>query len=97
MNQTFLSEKELQNKVLRDLRKIPDTWFFKTNDIFVNGIPDIIGCHKGTFFALELKREKNSKTSLLQHYTIRKINEAKGYATIVKPSTWDKIYKEFFK
>ena len=48
-----------------------------------SGIPDIIGCYHGRFFALELKAEKG-KPSELQLYNIKKINEAGGIALIVR-------------
>lgn len=38
------------------LKSIPQLWCFKASEKFYSGIPDIIGCYRGKFFAIELKR-----------------------------------------
>lgn len=48
------------------------------------GLPDIIGCYKGKFFALETKLpEKRSNTSVRQEYVMGLIRKAGGYAQVV--------------
>lgn len=44
-----------------------------------SGVPDIVACVDGKFFAFEVKRP-GGKLTRLQEVTIRKINEAKGTA-----------------
>jgi hypothetical protein len=77
------------------LKATPDLWFVKVQQRSVKGIPDIIGCYKGFFFAWELKVGSNrvAKKSL-QAYTLRCIEEAGGIAREVTPDNFDAVYKE---
>ena len=54
-------------------------WFFKVSDRFTSGIPDFIGCYRGRFFAIEVKRQ-GGKPRMLQEYIIDKIKSAGGLA-----------------
>lgn len=47
------------------------------------GIPDIICCMDGRFFAFEVKNE-NGKATKLQEATLRKIRAAGGTAAVVR-------------
>lgn len=48
------------------------------------GLPDIIGCYNGRFFALETKTpDKRSNTSARQEYVMTKIRQAGGIAQVV--------------
>lgn len=48
------------------------------------GIPDLIGCVDGKFFAFEVKVPgKEGKATKLQMLMIEKIKEAGGHATII--------------
>ena len=48
------------------------------------GIPDILGCHQGRFVALEVKVPgKEHETSTRQDWTMKRIQEAGGVATVV--------------
>ena len=76
-------EKVFQTRLLVRLREIPGTYWFKSNDRTTAGIPDIIGCVAGVFFALELKTK--SKVSPIQAYHLRKIDDAAGQAFVVTP------------
>lgn len=65
----------------------------------IRGIPDIIGCTNGTFFALEVK--KNEAESLhttgrivLQKHNMDKIRRAGGYASFVYPENVDNVIAE---
>jgi Holliday junction resolvase len=46
------------------------------------GVPDIIGCYKGFFFAIECKAGSN-KTTALQDRELEKIREAGGVAIVI--------------
>lgn len=59
------------------------------------GIPDLICCVNGLFFALELKAE-NGKATPLQMYNLRKIKESGGLAMILYPSQFNQ-FKQFIK
>lgn len=64
-----------------------DIWFFKVwgGPFQSSGIPDLVGCCKGLFFALEVK-EPDGGADELQIETIADINQAGGLAAfIVEP------------
>ena len=83
-------EKDFQVRVLKKLRELPNSYFYKANDRTTAGIPDIIGCIAGIFFAFELKTK--SKVSPIQAYHLRKIEDAGGQSFVVTPENWPKIY-----
>jgi hypothetical protein len=85
-------EKTFKLRVQKDLRTIKGLWSFKTNELSISGIPDILGCYKGNFIALELKRDITSKPTELQEYVIQKIKEAGGFACVVCPQNWEQVF-----
>lgn len=42
------------------------------------GTPDVLGCARGHFFAIEAKRTAKEKPSAAQLYNLKKFNEAGG-------------------
>lgn len=42
------------------------------------GTPDVLGCARGHFFAIEAKRSAKEKPSTAQQYNLRKFREAGG-------------------
>lgn len=82
--QAYQHEKAFQNKVLAYLKKLDGCFHFKVVMANCNGIPDVIGCYKGKFFAFELK-SKTGQPSKLQKVMMRKINNAGGVA--ISPRT----------
>lgn len=88
-------EKEFQTKVLKLLRTVPGSYWYKANDRTTAGIPDIIGCVNGLFFALELKTR--STVSAIQAYHLRKIEDALGQAFVVTPANWKKVFEFIMK
>lgn len=82
-NKTYDKEATLQTRVLQVLKKIPMIWVTKVSDRYITGVPDIIGCIAGRFFAIELKATKG-KPSKLQLYNIKKIEEARGNVCIAR-------------
>lgn len=81
----YKREKDFQTKLISVLHKLfgDDIWFTKISDRYMKGVPDIIGCIDGKFFALELKRDKGTP-SMLQEYNVDKIKKAGGKVCIVK-------------
>jgi hypothetical protein len=55
--------------------------------VSILGIPDIVGCCCGFFFAYELKMPGN-KTTTLQDYMLRRIRIAMGRAKVLEPGDW---------
>ena len=50
------------------------------------GVPDIIGCYKGHFIAIEVKTPTTmNNVSPLQVYNLKEINDSQGYALVA----WD--------
>lgn len=65
------------------LRQQASCWFFMpaAHGYGVNGIPDIVGCYRGLFFAIEVKAPGRLKqVTPLQAMQIREINGAQGWA-----------------
>lgn len=77
-----MTESQLQRKVLRMIKlKFKEAWFYKASDKWVSGIPDILGCLSGRFFAIELKVGRNKPTPI-QLATIDHIRRAGGDAAV---------------
>lgn len=76
-----MKEKDITNQILKFLKSLPECVAFKEHGgIYgTSGVPDVICCYKGKFFAFEVKTE-TGKLSKLQEYWIQKINDAKGKA-----------------
>ena len=74
-------EKDIVNAILRYLKTVPFCFAWKTHGGLYgsSGIPDIIACVGGQFFAFEVK-QPGGKLTKLQETTMRKINGAGGKA-----------------
>ena len=78
-------EKKVKKKVVEELKKLgPELYYFfpMTGGYGRSGVPDIIGCYRGMFFAIECKAGKNTTTAL-QDREIEAIRTAKGLVLIV--------------
>ena len=80
-----MSEKEIVAKILRYLKTVPKCFAWKEHGGIYGtaGIPDIIACIGGKFYAFEVKTPVG-KTTKLQEATIRKILACGGTASIVR-------------
>ena len=88
-----VSEKSFQSRVLRDLGRIEGLYVFKKEAAAIRGLPDIIGCFRGRFFAWELKRE-GGRVSALQTYNLDLINQAGGIGRLVSPCNYKEVFLE---
>jgi len=73
---------------------LPGCYYFVKEALALRGIPDIIGCYKGQFFAWELKRnrsESRKKTgrTVLQRYIIKLVRKAGGIGEFVYPENFE--------
>ena len=60
-----MQEKTLQNYFIRWLRKThPNVFYYKTNDRFVAGLPDVVLCVNGRFLGIEFKSSRGRLTRL---------------------------------
>jgi BMFP domain-containing protein YqiC len=76
-------EGKVKGAIKAYLRTLVHCFFFMpaAHGYGVNGIPDIIGCYKGIFFAIEVKAPgKLRNVTALQRMQINQINQAQGWA-----------------
>lgn len=80
-----MTEKDIVQSILRYLKAVPHCFAWKTHGGMYGtaGIPDIIACIDGRFFAFEVKTAIGQVTPL-QETTIRKILAAGGTAAVVR-------------
>ena len=80
-----MAEKDIVQSILRYLKTVPGCFTWKTHGGMYGtaGIPDIIACVEGRFFAFEVKMAIG-KVTPLQAATIQKILAAGGMAAVVR-------------
>ncbi|WP_025434862.1 VRR-NUC domain-containing protein [Peptoclostridium acidaminophilum] len=78
-------EKDITNLILRFLKTVPNCFCWKEHGGLygTSGIPDIVACINGRFYAFEVKTEAG-KVTKLQRATIKKIQAAGGTAVVVR-------------
>jgi hypothetical protein len=83
--QELVKESVIVRSILNHLKSMPDCFAWKEHGGMYGtaGIPDIICCIGGRFFAFEVKNEKGTVTKL-QEATINKIKAAGGTAAVVR-------------
>lgn len=76
-------EAKVKKKVTEQLKKLDAYYFYAyTGGYGKSGVPDIVGCYKGFFFAIECKAGKNKPTPL-QERNIQEIEKAGGVVIVV--------------
>lgn len=77
-------EKDIVAAILRYLKGLPRCFAWKTHGGMYGtaGIPDIIACMEGRFYAFEVK-QPSGRLSRLQEVTLKKIEAAGGVAVMV--------------
>ena len=82
-------EGKVKKKVAELLKQYDAYYFFPAMGAFGRaGIPDIVGCYRGRFFAVECKAGKG-KTTAIQEAEIKKIQGAKGCAFVINEDNMD--------
>jgi len=78
-------EKDITAAIMRVLKMVPRCFAWKEHGGMYGtaGIPDVICCLDGRFFAFEVKTPEGSVTKL-QERTIHRIKVAGGYAYVVR-------------
>lgn len=74
-------------RVQKDLSKLQNTWFFKTQERSIRGIPDIIGSVAGRFFAAELKID--DEPTKLQQFILNQIKRTGAVSFSTTPEEWE--------
>lgn len=78
-------EGKVKKAIKEWLAGLPNCWFFMpaAHGYGTNGVPDIIGCYRGVFFAVEVKKPGGlNGVTALQRIQINAINHAFGYACV---------------
>lgn len=76
-------EKKVKTAVVKQLKELGAYYFFPaTGGYGSSGVPDIVGCYHGRFFAFECKAGKNKPTAL-QQKNIDAIAEARGIVAVI--------------
>lgn len=85
LEDTRMLEKDIVIAIMKYLKTVPRCFAWKEHGGMYGtaGIPDIIACVDGRFYAFEVKTETGKPTKL-QEATIRKILKAGGVAVIVR-------------
>lgn len=84
-------ETVFKNRIRPHLDALPSSWWFKTQQVSLRGIPDFIGCLNGKFVALELKKDAKAPIGKLQIHILELIQSAGGYAAVVYPDNWESV------
>ncbi len=79
-------ETKFSAKVMKRLKWVDKTFVVRTQAGSIVGIPDLLICCNGRFFAWELKVGGNHAT-VIQAHTLNLIRLAKGEASVVTPQT----------
>ena len=80
-----MKENDIVRAILNYLNTVPGCFAWKEHEGMYGtaGIPDIIACINGGFYAFEVKTPVG-KTTALQDATIRKIRKCGGQAFVVR-------------
>ena len=78
-------EKDIVTAIMRWLKTVPRCFAWKEHGGMYStaGIPDVICCLDGRFFAFEVKTPEGRLTKLQEH-TIQRIKDAGGHAFVVR-------------
>jgi Holliday junction resolvase len=85
-------EKKVKLKVRAILDWDKDIYYFTpmTGGYGRSGVPDIVGCYKGYFFAIECKAGKGTTTAL-QDKNIKEIEKAGGRVIVVNENNLEEV------
>lgn len=93
-----IGDRVLESKFQKHVKKVlkeAGVFCFVKEAKSLRGLPDIIGCHNGRFFAWELKRSvqearKRTGRIVLQRHILKQIRHHGGIGEIVHPDNLDK-------
>ena len=76
------TEQKIQKQILDYLSSLPNTYAVKIISANRSGIPDILACHQGHFYAFEVKRQGGVIAPLQLHNQLL-VQQAGGTSLIV--------------
>lgn len=86
-------EKRVKEQVVKQLKSFGgEVYYFfpATGGYGRSGVPDIVGCYKGKFFAMECKAGSNTTTAL-QERELEKIRKADGASWVINEQNVDSV------
>jgi len=84
-------EAKVKGVVVRQLKALGVYYFYPvTGGYGASGVPDIVGCYNGRFFAIECKAGKNKPTKL-QEKNIEWITAAGGLVWVVNEDNMHEV------
>lgn len=92
-------EKKVKALVVKQLKIFGDSMYYffpATGGYGRSGVPDIVGCFKGKFWAIECKAGKNTTTAL-QEQELNAIRNAKGEAWVINEENVEAVGVMFRK
>lgn len=93
-----MSKKTPEGEVKARIREVLDSldkcWFFApaANEWTRIGVPDVVGCYRGRFFALEAKRDEKHKPTLSQRLIHARIRAAGGIILVVHAGNVESLH-----
>lgn len=75
-----MDEAEVVRRMMRRLNQLPGVYCLRTHggSFQQKGTPDIIGCARGRFFAIEAKKTAQQRPSEAQRYVLQQFSQAYG-------------------
>jgi len=92
-------EKKVKDRVVKQLKLFGESvyYFFPATGGFGrSGVPDIVGCFNGRFWAIECKAGKNTTTAL-QDRELNAIRNSRGEAWVINEENVDAVALMFRK
>ena len=87
-------EAKVKRKVSTILKNLGAYYFYPvTGGYGTSGVPDIVGCYRGSFFGIECKAGKNKPTPL-QQLALDNISKQGGIAMVICEDNTDKVVEE---
>jgi Holliday junction resolvase len=84
-------EKKVKMRVTAILKEVGAYYFYPvTGGYGASGVPDIVGCYNGRFFAVECKAGRG-KTTALQEKNLAQISACGGKAIVVNEENIDDV------
>jgi Holliday junction resolvase len=84
-------EKKVKTKVVAILKELRAYYFYPVSGGYgASGIPDIVGCYNGKFFAIECKAGMNKPTPL-QEKNLNSIKATGGITLVVNEDNIDDV------
>lgn len=84
-------EKRVKQAVIKQLKELGAYYFYPvTGGYGASGVPDIVGCYYGRFFAFECKAGNNKPTPL-QQKNIDQIIGMKGIVAVINETNQDQV------